>query len=94
MAAEIITKEDLLEFEDRLTNTIKSLIGRGQEEPKKWLKSYQVRNMLRITPNTLQKLRMDGTLKFTKVGGTLYYNYDDIAKVLAGEPVVDKQKKK
>lgn len=94
MAAEIITKEDLLEFEDRLISTIKGLLGKCQEQPKKWLKSYQVRNMLRITPNTLQKLRMDGTLKYTKVGGTLYYNYDDIAKVLNGDPLVEKPKRK
>ena len=94
MAAEIITKEDLLEFEDRLTNTIKNLLAKGHEEPKKWLKSYQVRNMLRITPNTLQKLRMDGTLKFTKIGGTLYYNYDDITRVLDGAPVEEKTRLK
>ncbi|HZY37796.1 MAG TPA: helix-turn-helix domain-containing protein [Mucilaginibacter sp.] len=84
MAAEIITKEDLLQFEERLTSTIKSLLsGKGEPTPK-WLKSYQVKNMLRISPNTLQKLRMDGTIRFTKIGGILYYKYEDILKIMEG----------
>jgi len=82
MAAEIITKEDLLQFEERLTATIKSLLsGQGELTPK-WLKSYQVKNMLRISPNTLQKLRMNGTIRFTRIGGILYYKYEDIVKIM------------
>jgi len=85
MAAEIITKEDLQEFGNNLMNQIRSLLGHAIEEPKKWLKSYQVKNLLKISDNTLQTLRENGTIPFTKVGGILYYNMDDINKVLSGE---------
>ncbi|PAW92345.1 DNA-binding protein [Mucilaginibacter sp. MD40] len=86
MAAEIITKEDLQEFGERLLSQMKALIsGKSNEEPRKFLKSYQVKNLLKISNNTLQTLRDNGTLPFTKIGGILYYNYEDIMKVLKGE---------
>lgn len=85
MAVEIITKEDLQEFRVKLLEDIKLLIGKPKEEPKKWLKSYQVKNLLKISPGTLQNLRVNGTLHFTKVGGIFYYKYDDVVKILEGE---------
>ena len=86
MAAEIITREDLQEFGERLLYQMKALLGGGStEEQKKFLKSYQVKNLLKISDNTLQNLRQNGTIPFTKIGGILYYNYEDIMKVLRGE---------
>ena len=85
MVAEIITKEDLQEFGKNLLNQIKGLLGQTVDEPKKWLKSYQVKNLLKISDNTLQTLRDNGTIPFTKIGGILYYSSEDINKVLSGE---------
>lgn len=90
MAAEIITKEDLEQFEERLINQIKVLLAGQAEEPKKWLKSYQVKNMLKISPGTLQNLRVNGTLRYTRIGGILYYKYEDIMQVLEGKPTAKK----
>jgi len=84
MAAQIITKEDLDEFGAKLIAEMKALLGHRPEEPKKWLKSYQVKNMLRISPGTLQNLRANGTLGYTKIGGILYYKYEDIQKMMEG----------
>jgi hypothetical protein len=85
MAAEIITKEDLQEFGKNLLNQIKGLLGQTIEDPKKWLKTYQVKNLLKISDNTLQTLRDNGTIPFTKIGGILFYSSEDINKVLSGE---------
>ena len=85
MAAEIITKEDLQEFGNNLLNQIKGLLGQTVEEPRRWLKTYQVKNLLKISDNTLQTLRDNGTIPFTKIGGILFYNFEDINKVLRGE---------
>ncbi len=85
MAAEIITKEDLQGFGKSLLNQIRGMLGQTFEEPKKWLKTYQVKNLLKIADNTLQTLRDNGTIPFTKIGGILYYNYEDINRVLSGE---------
>jgi hypothetical protein len=84
MAAEIITKEDLHEFESRLLETIKKMMGHTTDQSRKWLRSAQVRKMLNISPNTLTSLRINGTIKFTRVGGIMYYNTDDINKMLTG----------
>lgn len=80
MPAEIITKDDLDEFREKLLNEIRIILGKS-EEPKKLLKSYQVKNLLKISSGTLQNLRTNGTLPFTKIGGIIYYKYDDIMKI-------------
>jgi hypothetical protein len=88
MATEIITKEDLNEFRERLLSDIKSLLaGNPVQENTRWLKSYQVKNMLRISPGTLQNLRVNGTISYTKIGGILYYKYEDIQRLLDGNRI-------
>jgi hypothetical protein len=91
MSVQIITKEDLDEFREKLLNDIKGLLGQRKDEPAKWLKSYQVKNLLKISPGTLQNLRVNGTLTFTKIGGIMYYKYEDIIRVLEGKGKREKQ---
>ncbi|MGY0039324.1 helix-turn-helix domain-containing protein [Pedobacter sp. NJ-S-72] len=43
-----------------------------------------MRKLLNISPGTLQNLRINGTLRFTKVGSMLYYKLDDINTLLEG----------
>ena len=81
MNVELVTREDLRRLED-LLKEIKQLIQPGQSQPKKWLKSNEVRKMLNISPGTLQNLRINGTLRFTKMGSIIYYKLEDINKVL------------
>ncbi len=79
MATEIITQDDLREFKIELLDDIKKLLKSNfGTKQKQWLKSYEVRELLNISPGTLQHLRVSGTLPFTKVGGTIYYDYSDI----------------
>ena len=49
---------------------------------KKWLRSGEVRKLLDISPGTLQNMRVNGTLPFTRMGGVLYYDSGDIQKIL------------
>jgi len=70
MAAKIITTEDLREFkEEVLENSKTNSKHQSGLAPKKALKSPEVRDRLRISPRTLQNLRINGTLPYTKVGG-------------------------
>jgi len=83
MAATILTLEDLQDFKHELLEQIKLLLSERQgPAPTRWMKSHQVRRMLTISPGTLQHLRINGTLPFTKVGGVLYYDAEDIEKML------------
>ncbi|MDY7396739.1 helix-turn-helix domain-containing protein [Aureibaculum sp. 2210JD6-5] len=91
MAATIITTEDLLEFKMELLDEIKKLLNNQTgRATKKWLKSQEVRELLGISPGTLQNLRINGTLPYTKVGGVLYYDYDEINKVLEQNKIHNK----
>lgn len=83
MPANIITLEDLQSFKRDLIDEISKLLAEHDPKPKKkWLKSNEVRKMLLISAGTLQTLRINGTLPFTKVGGVMYYEYEDILKML------------
>ena len=83
MATEIITTDDLHEFKVELLDEIKQLFKEHNGQPsKKWLKSYEVRKILNISPGTLQNLRINGTLPYTKIGGVIYYDYADIQEML------------
>lgn len=84
MQVELITREDLKTFKNELLNEIKQIVQPPQGQSKKWLKSSEVRKMLNISPGTLQNLRINGTLRFTKIGGMLYYKLEDIHKLLEG----------
>lgn len=83
---ELITKEDLKTFKLELLDDLKSLMQPGTNESKKWLRSSQVRKLLNISPGTLQNLRINGTLRFTKIGGTMFYKSEDIDKMMEGRP--------
>ena len=83
MALEIVTKEDLHAFRIELLNDLKQQFSTAlPAKPKQWLKSPEVRRMLKISPGTLQNLRINGTLRFTKIGGLIYYSYEDIEALL------------
>ena len=84
MAATIITTEDLMEFKEELLEEIREMFNenRAQVIKKEWLKSTQVMDMLNISPGTLQKFRHNGTLSYTKIGGLIFYEADQIEKIL------------
>ncbi|NQY28193.1 MAG: helix-turn-helix domain-containing protein [Flavobacteriaceae bacterium] len=82
MAVNIITTEDLMEFKIELLSNIKEILNtQTGMKMKKWLKSPAVRELLSISPGTLQNLRINGTLPYTKVGGVIYYDYEEIVTV-------------
>jgi hypothetical protein len=49
MTVELITKDDLEQFRQTLLNDLKCIVTKRSEEPQKYLKSYQVKNMLKIS---------------------------------------------
>jgi len=48
-----------------------------------WLDGQIVMQMLKISPRTLQTLRSNGTLPFSRIGNKLYYLKSDIYKILS-----------
>ncbi|WP_296385354.1 helix-turn-helix domain-containing protein [Winogradskyella sp.] len=83
MATTILTTDDLYDFKMQLFGELKKLLSENpQTKPKKYLKSAEVKKMLQVSPGTLQNLRINGTLPYTKIGGIILYEYEEILKVL------------
>lgn len=85
-AVELITREDLQEFKSELLKDIRQILRSPKiPETREWLKSYEVRQLLKVSPGTLQSLRSNGTLSYSKVGGLMYYRYEDVQNLLNGK---------
>lgn len=85
-AFDLITKDDLEKFKVELFAELRrpGYKLNKKEEQKEWLKSYEVRSILNISAGTLATFRRNGTLRFSKIGGLLYYKHDEIVKLLEG----------
>jgi hypothetical protein len=91
MAIEVITKEDLNELRQLLIADLSTLLEiKPQQQQKKWLKSNEVRELLNISPGTLQNLRINGTLTYTRVGGIIFYESAHIDKLLNGNKTINR----
>jgi len=83
MPAEIVTTDDLREFKVELFRELRKMFLEHHGQPaKKWLKSGEIRKLLGISPGTLQNLRVNGQLPFTKIGGVLFYDFENVRKML------------
>jgi len=86
MEINIITQEDLLllkkEILEEIKKTVKAQVNK--DDSQQWLRSAQVRKLLNISPGTLQNLRINGTLPYRKIGGSMYYNREDIQIMMQG----------
>lgn len=86
MEKKVVTVEDLQQLKvDLLKDIKKLLVNIPPAVPKPWLKSHEVQRMLKISPGTLQHLRDSGQLKFSKVGGIIYYEMKDIEGMMEGK---------
>lgn len=79
----LVTLADLQDFKNELKLelllALKALIdGHSKQSEKKWLKTWEVRKLLNVSHGTLQTLRDNGTIPFSKIGGIFYYDPADI----------------
>jgi len=84
MSIEIVTKEDLQVLRLQLISDIRQIL-QGLPQPVEqinWMKTREVMNLLKVSSSTLQVYRHNGTVKYTKIGGTLYYDSQQIRKLM------------
>lgn len=80
---ELLTKSDLENFKKELLADLADLLAKkGAAGNKKWLRTAEVRKLLGVSPGTLQNLRINGTLPYSKVDSLFYYKLEDIEKML------------
>jgi hypothetical protein len=81
---QLITGQDLENFRQRLIIDLSQVIkGHLNIIPKKWMKSHEVRKLLKISPGTLQHLKANGTIPYSKMGGIHYFDYEKIQMLLS-----------
>ena len=80
---QLLTIGDLEIFRNELIAEIKSVLkpSTGQSV-KQWLRTSEVRKILGVSPGTLQNLRVNRSLSYTKIGGIVFYKHEDILKLL------------
>ncbi len=83
MANKIITTDDLMEFKLNLLEELKELLSKHSTGTlRRYMRSVEVMEFLQISTGTLQNMRINGTLPYIKIGGTIYYDTEDIQRVM------------
>lgn len=95
MPANIITTDDLREFKIELLAEIKELLSLNSKispEQKKYLRSSEVTELLGISTSTLQHLRIQKILPYTKIGTIIFFEWQDVLNILDKNKKVAKSK--
>ncbi|SNR84166.1 helix-turn-helix domain-containing protein [Lutibacter flavus] len=91
MPTQIITTDDLREFKIELLEEFKKLLeNTNSTRVKKYLKSSELMELLKISPGTCQTLRINGTLPYTIIGGIIFYDAEEIEKVMKENSIHNK----
>lgn len=63
----------------------------GEKDLSEWMDNQEVCQLLNISPRTLQTLRDNGTIAFSRINHKIYYKPADIEKIV---PIVEDRRKK
>ena len=83
---EEILKRKLISLDDLSDKEIENLSERAFLED--WIDGQEVMQKLKISPRTLQTLRSNGTIPYTRIGHKLYYLKQDIERILRNNYVM------
>lgn len=68
---------------ERFIQRVSEMPGlKGAGKTNEWLDHYEVCRKLRISKRTLQTLRDNGTLAYTKIGNRTYYLPEDVESIV------------
>lgn len=77
---------------DYFVRKVDELCERHQrKELKQWMDHGEVCRVLNISPRTLQTLRDNGTLAYSKIGNRTFYRDEDVQRIVS---VVEKRREK
>jgi hypothetical protein len=85
MSVEIVTKDDLQVLRMQLVDDMKAILAQAKpssQESQEGYKTKHVRKLLGCCNNKLVALRVARKLRTKKVGGTIYYNKEDVRRLL------------
>ena len=88
---QIVTVEDLEVMKKEILDSIQRI---GKESNlrspvRRWMKSAEVRALLGFSPGKLQAVRESGLLAYTKIGGNIYYDPEDLKKLFSENRILE-----
>ena len=87
MAVNIVTTDDLKKFKEDLFIELRQILGKQSKQDttkqREWLRTKEVCRMIGVSLSKLQYMRDNGEIKYTRIGGTIFYNLDEINKLLS-----------
>lgn len=82
MKVDLITQQDMEALHVKVDKLINLLEKHSVPQPSEWIKSFEVKKLLRCSDSTLCNHRRTGVLKYSKVGGVYYYRNEDVQKLI------------
>ena len=79
MNIEVITRDEFNSFKKEVLAALKS---KENNQEKKFLRSSEMRKLFNISAGTLQNMRINGTIPYSKIGTTILYDYDKVVAIL------------
>ncbi len=78
------TKEQYNDLLNKVDLILLKLSGNTRESDRAWISSQEAQDLLNVGQTTLWQYRKDGKIKASKINRKLYFNRDDIDKLLRG----------
>lgn len=86
---DIVTRQDLIELEERIRALIREAIPPGFVPGQQWLRSRDMKKWLGVSPSTLYNMRQSGAIPYTQLGDTYFYPYEQIRQILESREQVE-----
>lgn len=82
MKLDLATKEDIQVLEEKLDRVINFFTAERTSVKEEWMKSSEVKTMLKCSDASLKNYRDSGALPSSKIGGTYYYAKAEVDSML------------
>lgn len=87
---EPLTKQDLEVLRTQIVQDLKLLMNVKDDlieidNQFEWMRSKKIRNLMDISPATLQNFRISGKIRHKKIMGSYYYNKTDLLNLFENE---------
>lgn len=80
----LMTQDQYRSLESKVELILTKLSGNQRENVNAWISSQEAQDLLNVGQTTLWQYRKDGKIKASKINRKLYFNRDDIDKLLRG----------
>ena len=80
----LMTQDQYRSLESKVELILSKLSINTNDNTRTWISSQEAQDLLNVGQTTLWQYRKDGKIKASKINRKLYFNRDDIDKLLRG----------